>query len=315
MRVGIVGGTGFVGNYLVEAFLEKGLRPVLLVRPGSEHKVRRRADCELISGNVNHMDDIVKVLKNCEAAVYNVGILREERSRGITFESLQYEGAARVVDAASAGSVQRLLLMSANGVKQQGTPYQATKYRAEQYALASSLEVTVFQPSVIFGDPHGAMEFATQLCRDMVAPPIPAVGFFNACGAERGHIRMSPVHVEDVADAFAASLHDSSTIGQTIMLAGPESLIWQEILRRVAEAVGRKKWLLPMPIELMKLAASLLDWLPAFPVTGDQLTMLAESNTGDPAGLSQLTGRKPKAFSADSLAYLARWNDVAAAHR
>jgi NADH dehydrogenase len=54
----------------------------------------------------------------------------------------------------------------------------------------------------------------------------------------------------------------------------------------------------------MKLAAALLDWLPIFPVTRDQLTMLAEGNTVDPAALAQLIGRQPKAFNEAHLAYL-----------
>jgi NADH dehydrogenase len=54
----------------------------------------------------------------------------------------------------------------------------------------------------------------------------------------------------------------------------------------------------------MNLAAALFDWLPLFPVTRDQLTMLAEGNTADPAVLAQLIGTEPKAFDEAHLAYL-----------
>lgn len=306
MRVVIVGGTGFVGNYLIEALLGAGYRPALLVRPGSEDKVRHAAECELVSGDIHSVSDLVNVLKNSEAAVFNVGILREDRRKGATFDALQFRGAVRFIDAANAAGVSRFLLMSANGVKSNGTPYQETKYRAEQHALASDLDVTVFRPSVIFGNPQGAMEFATQLDRDMISSSLPAVGFFNAMGPHRGHLKMSPVHVKDVADAFVRALQDPSTIGQSITLAGPEELSWQDMLLRVASAVGRKKWILPMPIEIMKPAAAFLDWLPSFPVTRDQLTMLAEGNTGDADTLRRLLGREPLAFDATNLAYLAQ---------
>ena len=36
MKVALVGGTGFVGNYLTRALLQAGHEPSLLVRPGSE---------------------------------------------------------------------------------------------------------------------------------------------------------------------------------------------------------------------------------------------------------------------------------------
>ena len=56
----------------------------------------------------------------------------------------------------------------------------------------------------------------------------------------------------------------------------------------------------------MNIAATLLDWLPPFPVTRDQLTMLAEGNTAEPAALEQLIGQAPQAFTVESLSYLLR---------
>ena len=194
--------------------------------------------------------------------------------------------------------------MSANGAKSTGTPNKETKFRAEEHVRASGFDVTIFRPSVIFGEPRGRMEIGTQLYAEMISPPIPAVGFFTGWRPYRGAVAMSPVHVEDVAQAFLTALRESSTIGKTYVLGGPEVLSWAEMLRRIARTVGRKKWILPMPIGIMKLAAALLDWLPFFPVTRDQLTMLAEGNTADPAALAQLIGRQPKAFNEAHLAYL-----------
>ena len=56
----------------------------------------------------------------------------------------------------------------------------------------------------------------------------------------------------------------------------------------------------------MKVGATLLDWLPVFPVTRGQLTMLAEGNTAEPDHLRQLISRDPKPFSEANLAYLAQ---------
>jgi NADH dehydrogenase len=200
--------------------------------------------------------------------------------------------------------VQRLLLMSANGVKVPGTPYQETKYRAEAFALDSELDVTVFRPSVIFGDPRGTMEFATQLFREMVRPPVPSVNFVTGSNAADGGIVMSPIHVKDVADAFLAALEKEECIGKTYVLGGPEALSWKQMVSRIAQAAGREKWFLPMPIGLMRIGATLFDWLPFFPVTRDQLTMLEEGNVADPAVVKNLIGREPAAFDARNLQYL-----------
>lgn len=304
MQVAIIGGTGFVGGYLTDALLAAGHEVSLLVRAGSEAKVRQSERIRTTSGDIASPEALRSVLGGCSAVIYNVGILREFPRRGITFENSQYQGLVQTIDAARAAGIKRLLLMSANGVKQPGTPYQETKYRAEQYAMQSGLDVTVLRPSVIFGDPEGKMEFATQLFNDMIRPPIPAVSFFSGRDPERGAVMMSPVHIGDVARAFVAALENDKTIGQTFALGGPEVLSWRTMVCRIAEATGRQKWILPMPVWIMRVGATLFDWLPFFPVTRGQLTMLEEGNTADPEATEQLTGQKPRGFTVENLHYL-----------
>lgn len=306
MRVALIGGTGFVGGYLVDALLEAGHDVSLLVRPGSDSKIDNAADCRVIHGDLGDASAIRETLAGNDAVIYNVGILREYPRRGITFENSQYQGVVNTIESARDAGVGRMLLMSANGVKQPGTRYQETKYRAEEAALESGLDVTIFQPSVIFGDPGGKMEFATQLYAEMIRPPLPAVAFHSGWTPSGGAVRMSPVHVSDVAAAFVTSLADSATIGRRYELGGPEVLSWPDMLRRISVAVGKRKVILPMPIAIMRFGATLFDWLPFFPVTRDQLVMLAEGNTADPAALRALIGRDPTPFVPDNLAYLRR---------
>jgi NADH dehydrogenase len=52
MRVALFGGTGFVGSYLVDALIEHGHQPMLLVRPGSEDRVVQSAGVTLVNGDV-----------------------------------------------------------------------------------------------------------------------------------------------------------------------------------------------------------------------------------------------------------------------
>jgi NADH dehydrogenase len=305
VKIAIIGGTGFVGSYLVDALLDAGHEPHVLVRSGSEGKLHRADECKVRMGDLDTPDAIDALVADCEAVIYNVGILREFPSKGITFEALQYRGAETVAEAAKRAGIRRILLMSANGIDSAETPYQTTKLRAEAMIRESGLDYTIFRPSVIFGDPRGTMEFATQLYQDMVRMPLPAVGFHTGLSPAGGEVLMSPVHVRDVADAFVNALADESTVGKCFVLGGPEVVSWPEMLRRIASAVGKKKLILPMPIGFMKLGATLLDWLPFFPVTRDQLTMLADGNTAEPDQLAALIKREPAEFSPDNLSYLA----------
>ena len=298
MRVAIIGGTGFVGGYLIDALLGRGDEVVALVRSGSEGKLQQAPKVTTVTGDLDSPEALASLVEGCDAVIYCVGLLREFPRKGITFEKTQYQGVVSTIDAMRKSGVSRLALMSAIGVKDPGTAYQSTKFRAEEYALGSGLDVTVLRPSVIFGDPRGTMEFATQLHRDMVRPPLPGVAFPG--------VRMSPVHVTDVADAFVSALHDDGTIGRRYELAGPEILSWREILKRVADAVDRSKIVLRMPLGVMRLGATLFDWLPFYPVTRDQLTMLEEGNMASPGDLQGLIGRDAQPMTPAALSYLRR---------
>jgi NADH dehydrogenase len=304
MQVALFGGTGFVGNYLVDALIEAGHAASLLVRANSLHKIRRADNCRITHGDISSDDAIEATLSDCDAVIYNIGILKESRRHGITFEELQFRGVARVVDAAERLGVSRILLMSSNGIKQPGTRYQETKLRAEILLGDSGLKYTVFRPSVIFGDSHGLQEISSQLYSDLVKPPIPAVGFHTGWNPKGNGVILSPVHVVDVADAFVGALSNDATIGHTYVLGGPEVLTWTEMIERIAATVGRDKWIMPMPIGIMKFGATLFDWLPFFPATREQLTMLAEGNAAAPDDIQSLIGRPPLAFVPENLAYL-----------
>lgn len=304
MQIALFGGTGFVGRYLVEALLDGGHAPSLLVRENSRGKVRRADDCRLVIGDISSPAAVEETLAECDAAIYNIGLLREYPRKGITFEEAHYEGVRRVIDAAERVGVKRFILMSANGVASRGTPYQQTKSRAETLVRKSNLDWTIFQPSVIFGDSSGAQEISHQLLADIVKPPIPAPAFRSGWSREANKVVMSPVSVVDVAEAFVTALTNPDTIGKTIVLGGPEVLSWEDMVLRVAEAAGRQKHLLPMPIGLMQFAAKLFDWLPLFPATRDQLKMLGEGNAARADELEALIGRSAARFDQDNLKHL-----------
>ncbi len=304
MKVALIGGTGFVGGYLVDALLKAGHRPSLLVRAGSEGKVRQTARCRLSEGDLDDPGALDATIEGSDAVIYNVGLLREFPRQGVTFEQAHSAGVQRTIRSCQANGVRRFILMSANGVRSDGTPYQQTKRRGETALIDSGLDYTIFRPSVIFGDPRGTMEIATQLYQDLVRPPLPAVAFCTGFFPGGAPVLMSPVHVEDVAAAFVNALGAPETSGKIISLGGPEVLSWGNMLERIAGAAGRRKLVLPMPIGVMQVAATLFDWLPFFPATRDQLRMLAEGNTAPPDALQDLIGREPRPFTADSLRYL-----------
>ena len=200
MKVALFGGTGFVGSYIIDELLKNGHEPVVLVRDGSESKLNNSEKCKIISGDVNDVKSIKNTIEGSDAVIYCIGIIREFPRKGITFEKLHFQAAKECIDIAKSLGVKRFIMMSANGVKVDGTDYQKTKYLAEEYLKFSNVDWTIFRPSLIFGDPRGGdrPEFCSQLKKAMLRLPFPAPNFHPGLKPMNGKIlfQQSLYHME-----------------------------------------------------------------------------------------------------------------------
>jgi len=306
MKVALFGGTGFVGSYIIDEILEQKMTPRILVRGESQSKLLQREKCEVIHGDINNETAIQETIKGCDAVIYNIGIIREFPSKRITFDNLHFQGAKRCIDIAKDEKVSCFILMSANGVKQNGTGYQKTKMMAEEYLRLSKLDYTIFRPSLIFGDPRGdgRPEFCTQLKKDMLNLPFPAPNFYTGLNPlNAGNFGLSPIHVKDVATIFVSCINEEQTVNKVYDLCG-ESYYWKEVIMIIAGAYGKNKWIIPAPVFAVKSLASIFGRFSWFPITKDQITMLVEGNICSAKDVFDMFGISPIPFNSESLAYL-----------
>ena len=306
MKVALFGGTGFVGSYILDQLLEQGHQPTLLIREGSDKKVHSPENCTIIKGDISNEESIKQAINGSDAVIYCIGLIREFKSRGITFERTQFEGATMCMNTATDLGVKRFILMSANGVCPNGTDYFKTKWMAEQYLKNTELDWTIFRPTAIFGDPrgHGRPEFCSQLNRDMISLPIPAPLFHKGLNPfDAGNFQMSMIHIKDVANFFVKSIDDKKDYKKIIELGG-EDVTWREIIKLISSAVGKNKLMIPAPVVAVQTVASVLDRFSWFPVTKDQLTMLVEGNTCDSTKYFSENDFTPLPFNIDNLSYL-----------
>ena len=305
MKVAVFGGTGFVGKYILKSLKNHEHEIYSLIRNGSESKISDIDGINIINGEVYNNTSLDQTMMNCSTVIYNIGIIRQFKSKGITFEKLHYEFAKMVIDRAVHYNIKHFILMSANGVKEQGTGYQSTKYRAEEYLKSSGLNYTIFRPSLVFGKPKNDQEFCSQLRDTMLKLPIPAPLFFAGLNiTSAGQFSMSPIHVENVADFFVKSIQNEKHYMKTYELGGTKSFNLKVIIKTIASALKKNKFMIPAPVMPIKLVAALFDRFKLFPITRDQLTMLLEGNTCDSSNLFSDFDIQPIDFNSKNLSYL-----------
>ena len=137
------------------------------------------------------------------------------------------------------------------------------------------LDWTIFRPSLIFGEGD---EFFGKILKGLVRMPLPFIPIIGP-----GDYLFRPVWAGDVAEAMSQSLEKPETLAEAYDLVGPKEYTYRELVLLVRDALGSKKPLLSLPVGFF----SALSRLPGAPITPDQLFMLLEGNTGDPAKMRE----------------------------
>ena len=295
MLVLVTGSSGFVGNQVVAELLTRGHRVRCLLRPGSEKKLKEVNQVEVAPGDVLHPDTLTAALKDCDAVIHLVGIIREFPGRGVTFERLHQEATQHVVEAAKAAGVPRYLHMSALGARPApADPYHLTNYLADEYVMASGLTYTIFRPSVIYGPEDQSINLFVRQIRTCRVVPI--IG--------DGQYQMQPVPVWTMAQAYALALEKPETENRIYDVGGPEPLSFNAVIDTLGQVLHRWVFKVHLPVGMMHGLAGYLGRFAWFPLTTGQIRMLLEGSTCDPGAFYQDFGLEAISFKEGLSRYL-----------
>ena len=226
-RVFVTGGTGFVGKAVIRALLAQGFLVRCLVRPGSEHDLKGFESIDRVPGDVLQPDGLAASVEGCSALVHLVGIIREQRGRGVTFDRLHTQATRNMLALARAAGIKRFAQMSALGARPGARArYHQTKWEAEEAVRASDLEWTIFRPSIIFGRGDAFMSVLGRAVKRL--PVMPVLG--------DGRYRLQPIPVEQVAQGFGRALRTPESVRQTYEVAGPTPYAFVDLL----DEIGRR---------------------------------------------------------------------------
>jgi NADH dehydrogenase len=265
----IVGGSGYVGRSVADHIGTSGRRVRVITRSRPRAMpVAVLPTAEVMVANPHDPRDLDRAFDGMDAVVNLVGILNESGRQ--TFRACHVELPRQVALACRRAGVRHLLHMSALGADPDGpSAYQRSKGEGEAAVrdAAGDVPVTVFRPSVIFGEADRFLNLFAGLVR--VFPVLPLAS---------AHARFQPVWVEDVARCFAAALGDPRTFGQVYELGGPRAYTLEELVRFVASTLGKRRKVLPLPEPLGRLQALVMEHVPGKPMTRDNLASMRVDN-------------------------------------
>jgi NADH dehydrogenase len=238
-----------------------------------------------------------------DVVVNLVGILNERGFGGGGFRRAHLELTRTVLQAVRSAGVPRLLQMSALGAATDAPSYYlrykgaAEKLIHEQH---SSLDWTIFRPSVMFGPGDSFLNrFAGLLAVVPLAFPL-----------ARADARMQPVFVDDVVEAFLRCLHGGACSKRTYELGGPQVYTLREIVELVAKLTGHRRLVVGLPDFVGWLQGFLMNFVPGRPFSTDNFRSLTVDSVCSEDGLAKL-GIKAQSMVASARQFLGSLEDNA----
>ena len=296
LQVVVTGATGFVGRALREGLVKSGHRVTPVVRNSVG------LPDEVVVGDIGAATDWRAVLSGCGGVIHLAARVHDVSARDAgdlpAYRQINTEATLNLARQAAQAGVKRFVFVSTikvNG-EESSQPYRETdvpapadayaisKWEAEQglhrISMETGLEIVILRPPLVYGP--GVRANFLQLMRAIERGwPLPL-------GAIRN--RRSLLYLGNLTDALRLCLEHPDAAGRTFLLDDGRAVSTPQLIRAVAQAMGRPARLFSVPpwmlqatgrlfgrtAELNRLMGSLyvdssairsqLGWLPPYPM-------------------------------------------------
>ncbi|MAC23643.1 SDR family oxidoreductase [Marinobacter sp.] len=262
----VTGGSGFVGSALIKRLLSEH-RDILAVGrsdvnlPVETVKVSSFSELGALGQRLGSIDVVV----HCAARAH---IMNDNTVDPLAeYRKVNVDGSLNVARHALEAGVKRFLFVSSIKVNGEHTPpgrpfteeaapapedpYGISKYEAERELQAlcaeTDMELVIIRPPLVYG-PGVKGNFASMIRLMEKGLPLPL-------GAVRN--KRSLVALDNLVDLIVTCVDSPAAANQVFLAADGQDISTTELLRNVANAMGKPARLLPVPSGLLMLGASL----------------------------------------------------------
>ncbi|WP_095112933.1 SDR family oxidoreductase [Pseudomonas sp. Irchel 3H7] len=267
----VTGASGFVGSALLQHLARSKSHSLIAALriecPDLPGAVRRFKITELSATT-----DWSPVLGDVDAVVHaaaRVHVMDETATDPLTeFRRVNVDATLNLARQAAAAGVKRFIFISSIKVNGEGTepgcaytaddipapadPYGISKLEAElglkQLVATTAMELVIIRPVLVYG-PGVKANFLSMIRWLQRGVPLPFGAIDN---------RRSLVSLDNLVDLIETCLEHPCAAHQTFLVSDGEDVSTTRLLRMIAAALNKPVWLLPIPVEFMKVMAGLM---------------------------------------------------------
>ena len=266
----IFGGAGYIGKNLIRRFAKEGYKIIVPYQ-----KQTKEANLRLL-GAVGQIipfhftslkNDKLLTLLNKSDFCINLKTSWSSNKSELSRSILDFN--SELIDLIKlSSSIKKFIFFSGLGTETRSTFRNEIISKAENLVIKNLQNAVVIRPSVILGNND---QFLSNLL------PIFKMSFFIPLFGD-GSKKFQPVLIDDVVEFVSKTIEESNNDKQLFELAGPDIFTYKEFYNLIADAMNKKRVLVPTPMPIMKPVVGLGEKLPFFPINSEQLSLFETDN-------------------------------------
>ena len=268
----IFGGSGQIGRNLIRKLIKNNYRVTVVTRNIHQkgHIIKTQGNAgyiDIVEANIFDEEKIRNLFKKADICINLIGILFEKKKRN-TFENIHSIFPSLLAKLSKEYNLKHYIHLSALGIDDaKDSDYAKSKLKGEINIKKNFSLATILRPSVVYSvDDNFTTQFMTLLNRLPVFPLY-----------YKGKTKFAPIHCSDLTDTICHVI-SKNILSKTIECVGPEIITLKELLEKLLKLIGKKRFLVSLPLPIANFSAKLFEFLPNPLLTRDQLRLLKYEN-------------------------------------
>ena len=271
----VTGANGFIGNSLCQ-FLSKLNIPAIGAMRFENSFLKFKNVKHVSVGDISFDTNWSKILKNCEYIIHCAGKAHDMNNVNNfdDYRKVNIEGTKNLAEQAANAGVKRLIFLSSVKVNGEGTDnisndqnkkvfrhydipnpqdgYSISKFEAEkvlwEVSSKSGLEIVIIRLPLVYGrSVKGNLARLIKIVQSGIPLPLSLV-----------KNQRSMIGIDNLIDLLICCIDHPNAAGKTFLASDTENLSTPDLIKNLANSMGRKSHLFPAPIFLLKLLGSIL---------------------------------------------------------
>jgi len=246
-KILISGASGYIGGRLIPELLARTYRVRVMVRSDSPQYKESWPEAEIHIADALDKASLIKALEGIHTAYYLIHSMHLGKEK---FVDADIQAAVNFREAAEENKVQRIIYLGGLGdARACLSPHLRSRMQVAEELKKGKVPVTVLRAAIIIGSGSASYEIIKNLVKKL---PV----MFSPTWART---KCQPIGIRDVIKYLVGVLETGETTGKSYDIGGSEILSYQQMLKTLAQIIGKKRLFIPIPCSSIKLYSYIIS--------------------------------------------------------